>query len=174
MIDSTNIYSGPPLTPQQKENNKVSYWLNKLFNQEKEKNKQILDNISENKSIINKEKQISNINQVKKVEADKHVISDMVQNSNDILMSTTSAAFPFDFFPTTINVEATSVTIITRQLFSSQVHSVDIKDISSVFIETGILFAAITLISKIFSQKELVIDRLWKKEAILLRRVIEG
>lgn len=174
MIDSTNIYSGPPLTPQQKENNKVSYWLNKLFNQEKEKNKQILNNISENKSIINKEKQISNINQVKKVEADKHVISDMVQNSNDILMSITSAAFPFDFFPTTINVEATRVTIITRQLFSSQVHSVDIKDISSVFIETGILFAAITLISKIFSQKELVIDRLWKKEAILLRRVIEG
>ena len=174
MIDSTNIYSCPPLTPQQKENNKVSYWLNKLFNQEKEKNKQILNNISENKSIINIEKQISNINQVKKVEADKHVISDMVQNSNDILMSITSAVFPFDFFPTTINVEATRVTIITRQLFSSQVHSVDIKDISSVFIETGILFAAITLISKIFSQKELVIDRLWKKEAILLRRVIEG
>ena len=174
MIDSTNIYSGPPLSPQQKENNKISYWLNKLFYQEKEKNKEILDNISKDKVIVNKEKQISNINQVKKVEADKHVISDMVQNSNEILMSITSVGFPFDFFPTTINVEATRVTIITRQLFSSQVHSVDIKDISSVFIETGILFAAITLISKIFSQKELVIDRLWKKEAILLRRVIEG
>ncbi|MFA6017465.1 MAG: hypothetical protein WC744_05250 [Patescibacteria group bacterium] len=174
MIDSTNIYSAPPLSPQQKESNKISYWLSKLFYQEKERNKEILNNISENKSAINKEKQISNINEVKKVEADKHVISDMVQNSNEILMSITSAGFPFDFFPTTINVEASRVTIITRQLFSSQVHSVDIKDISSVFIETGILFAAITLISKIFSQKELVIDRLWKKEAILLRRVIEG
>jgi hypothetical protein len=174
MIDSTNIYSAPPLSPQQKESNKISYWLSKLFYQEKERSKEILNNISDNKSVINKEKQISNINQVKKVEADKHVISDMVQNSNEILMSITSAAFPFDFFPTTINVEATRATIITRQLFSSQVHSVDIKDISSVFIETGILFAAITLISKIFSQKELVIVRLWKKEAILLRRVIEG
>ena len=174
MIDSTNIYSGPPLSPQQKENNKISYWLNKLFYQEKEKNKEILDNISKDKVLVNKEKQISNINQVKKVEADKHVISDMVQNSNEILMSITSVGFPFDFFPTTINIEATRATIITRQLFSSQVHSVDIKDISSVFIETGILFAAITLISKIFSQKELITDRLWKKEAILLRRVIEG
>ena len=154
MIDSKNIYSGPPLSPQQKENNKISYWLNKLFYQEKEKNKEILDNISKDKVIVNKEKQISNINQVKKVEADKHVISDMVQNSNEILMSITSVGFPFDFFPTTINIEATRATIITRQLFSSQVHSVDIKDISSVFIETGILFAAITLISKIFSQKE--------------------
>lgn len=85
-----------------------------------------------------------------------------------------SSTFPFDFFPTTINAEATRVTIITRQLFSSQVHSVDIKDISSVFIETGILFATITLISKTYSQKELVVSRLWKKKAILLRRVIEG
>lgn len=66
------------------------------------------------------------------------------------------------------------MTIITRQLFSSQVHSVDIKDISSVFIETSILFASLRLVSKIYSQKELVVDRLWKKEAILLRRIIEG
>lgn len=47
MIDSTNIYSAPPLSPQQKESSRVSYWLNKLFNQEKEKNKAILNNISE-------------------------------------------------------------------------------------------------------------------------------
>ena len=176
MIDttnSTNIYSGPPLSPQQKESSKVSYWLNKLFNQEKEKNKAILNNISEDKSLIDKEKQISSINQVKKAENDKKVIGDMVFVSNAILMSATSV-FPFDFFPTTINVETTRVTIITRQLFSSQVHSVDIKDISSVFIETSILFASLRLVSKIFSQKELVVDRLWKKEAILLRRIIEG
>lgn len=178
MIDttnSTNIYSSPSLTPtpQQKESSKVSYWLNKLFNQEKEKNKAILNNISEDKSLINKEKQISSINQVKKAENDKKVIGDMVFVSNAILMSVTSV-FPFEFFPTTINVETTRVTIITRQLFSSQVHSVDIKDISSVFIETSILFASLRLVSKIYSQKELVVDRLWKKEAILLRRIIEG
>lgn len=173
-VNPTNVYSGPLITPQQKERNKISYWLNKLFYQEKERNKEILNNISKDQSAIDKEKLISNINQVKKVENDKHVISDMVQNSNDILMSITSIGFPFDFFPTTINVEATRVTIITRQLFSSQVHSIDIKDISSVFIETSIIFAAITLISKTFSQKELTLERLWKKEAILLRRVIEG
>lgn len=43
-------------------------------------------------------KQISNIDQVKKFEADKHVISDMVQNSNEILMNITSVGFSFDFF----------------------------------------------------------------------------
>lgn len=173
-INSTNVYQGPPLTPQQKENNKISYWLNKLFNQEKEINKEIHENISKDKLIVENVKQISNINQVKKAENDKKVIGDMVFVSNAILMSASSFLFPFNFFPTTINVETTRVTIITRQLFSSQVYSIDIKDISSVFIETSIFFAAITLISKTYSQKKLVIDRLWKKEAIMLRRIIEG
>ncbi len=174
MVDSNNIFSSPtPLTLQQKEGNKVSYWLEKLFNQEKEKNKKLQDNENGKQTLKNKGKQDFVENYSKQVETNKQSLVDMVHNSNSILMSISSAAL-FDFFPTTINVEATRVTIITRQLFSSQVHSVDIKDISSVFIETSILFAAITLISKTFSQKELLINNLRKKEAILLRRVIEG
>lgn len=174
MTDSKNIYSSSSsMTSQQKESNKVSYWLEKLFNQEQEKNKKLFDNKDEKQSSINKGKQDSVENRSEQVETNKQSMVDMVHNSNTILMSI-SSTFPFDFFPTTINAEATRVTIITRQLFSSQVHSVDIKDISSVFIETGILFATITLISKTYSQKELVVSRLWKKKAILLRRVIEG
>lgn len=158
---------------EQKENNMVSYWLEKLFNQEKEKNKKLFNNLSENQSSSTIAGGISNSSQVKKVENDKRTVRDMVHNSNIILMSI-SSVFPFDFFPTTINVEATRITIITRQLFSSQVHSIDIKDISSVFIETSIFFAAISFISKTYSQKAIMIKRLWKKKAILLRRVIEG
>src|SRR4030042_3856835 len=108
MTDSKNIYTNPStLTSQQKETNKVSYWLEKLFNQEKDKNRKASDNKDE--------KQNSNSNQVKKVENDRRTIKDMVHNSNTILMSI-SSVFPFDFYPTTINVEATRVTIITRQL----------------------------------------------------------
>ena len=174
MTDPKNIYTNPSSpSPQLKESNKVSYWLEKLFYQEKERNKKILDNKEEFKSSSIEVKQNSKINQVRKIENDRRTIADMVHNSNTILMSITSV-FPFDFYPTTINVEATRVTIINRQLFASQVHSIDIKDISSVFIETGILFAAITLISTTYSQKKLVVTKLWKKEAILLRRIIEG
>ena len=174
MTDPKNIYTNPSSpSPQLKESNKVSYWLEKLFYQEKERNKKILDNKEEFKSSSIEVKQNSKINQVRKIENDRRTIADMVHNSNTILMSITSV-FPFDFYPTTINVEATRVTIIDRQLFASQVHSIDIKDISSVFIETGILFAAITLISTTYSQKKLVVTKLWKKEAILLRRIIEG
>lgn len=110
---------------------------------------------------------------IRKKQDDKMKLEDMMHNSNAILM-TVSSVFPFDFFQSTINVEATRITVINRQLFSSQVHSVDIIDISSVFIETSILFAAISLISKTYEQKKIVVNNLWKKEAILLRRVIEG
>lgn len=174
MTDSKNIFSNSTsLTSQEKESNKVSYWLEKLFNQEQEKNKNLPGVVRSNELIANKAKQDSVDEHIKDMETDRHSISDMVHNSNNILISA-STVFPFDLFPTTINVEATRVTVITRQLFSSQVHSFDIKDISSVFIETSILFAAIRLESKTYSQKELVINRLWKKEAILLRRIIEG
>lgn len=174
MTDSKNIYSNQsPLTPQQKQNNQVGYWLQKLFNQEAKKNKILLDDKNEKQLSINKGKHDSVEKYSKQVETDKRSIVEMVHSSNDILMSI-SSVFPFSFFPSTINVEATRVTIITRQLFASQVHSIDIKDISSVFIETSILFAAIKLKSKVYSQKQLIIDYLWKKEAILLRRIIEG
>ena len=174
MTDLKNIYTRSAfLTIKQKEGIQVSYWLEKLFNQEKEKNKKLSGNLPVVQTTTVKAKQESINEHIKDIETDRRTISDMVKNSNDILMSV-STIFPYKLFPTTINVEATRITIITRQLLSSQVHSVDIKDISSVFIETSFIFASLTLISKTYAQKEFVIDYLWKKEAILIRRIIEG
>lgn len=110
--------------------------------------------------------------QSKKKETDKQLVANMVSDSNQILI-TTSSLFP-DIFPTTINVEATRVTIIHRQFFSSQVHSVDISDISNVFINMGFLFATLIIVSNTFGNNEIKITRLWKKEAIMVRRIIEG
>jgi len=82
--------------------------------------------------------------------------------------------FPWDIFPNTINVEETRVTIIHRQLFASQVHSVDIKSISNVFIDTDLFFAAITIVSSTFEENNIKIMKLRKNEAILTRRMIGG
>jgi len=82
--------------------------------------------------------------------------------------------FPWDFFPSTINVEETRVTIIHRQLLSSQVHSVDIKSISNVFINTDLFFASITIVSSTFKENSIKIMKLRKHQAILTRRIIEG
>lgn len=105
---------------------------------------------------------------------DDRTVAGLVKKSNRILVSATSHAFPFDPFPDTINVEEGRITIINRSLFSSEVHSVDIKDISNVFINTVVFFSQLVIISKTFEENEIKIANLRIKEAIFVRRIIEG
>lgn len=109
----------------------------------------------------------------KKISTDEHQLDDMVAKSNRIIISA-SSMFPWDFFANTINVEETRVTIIHRQLFASQVHSVDIKSISNVFIDTDLFFASLTIVSATFKENSIKIMKLRKNQAILTRRIIEG
>ena len=111
--------------------------------------------------------------QATKEEDDRQKLENMVKNSNRLLIGT-SAIFPFDLFPDTINVEATRVNIIRRSLFFSKVHSVDIKDISNVFLSQNLVFAEIVIISKTFRQNEIKITTLSRNKAIEIRRIIEG
>lgn len=102
-------------------------------------------------------------------------VADLVKKSNRILVSISTHRFPFDLFPDTINVEEGRVTIITREFFfSSEVHSVDIKDISNIFINTSPFFAQLVIISKTFTENEIRIKYLRQSEAIFARRIIEG
>ena len=105
---------------------------------------------------------------------DDRTVAGLVKKSNRILVSISSHAFPFDTFPDTINVEEGRITIINRSLFSSEVHSIDIKDISNVFINTVVFFSQLTIISKTFEENEIKISNLRIKEAIFARRIIEG
>ncbi|PIY69488.1 hypothetical protein COY90_00350 [Candidatus Roizmanbacteria bacterium CG_4_10_14_0_8_um_filter_39_9] len=106
---------------------------------------------------------------------DKKLVENLVKKSNRILAAISSHQFPFDFFPDTINIEEGRITVITRSFFlSSEVHSVDIKDISNVFINMAPFFAQLVIVSKTFSRNEIRIKYLRKKEAIFARRIIEG
>lgn len=165
---------------EQLENKKISYWLEKLFKQEEEKNiKEGLAASAANKisqGSVRSEKRGHDDavrNHAEKIEADRQVLDSMVTNSNRILLKM-SSVFPWDFFPTTICLEDTRITIIYRQLFSSQIYSVDVKDISNVLLERGIFFSSIIIISKTFVQNDIRIGTLWTKDAILIRRLIEG
>jgi len=103
------------------------------------------------------------------------VVAGLVKKSNRILVSIRSHKFPLDFFPDVINVEEGRVTVVTRDyFFSSHVHSVDIKDISNVFFNTTPFFAQLVIVSMTFTENEISIRNLWKKEAIFVRRIIEG
>ncbi|KKQ30083.1 MAG: hypothetical protein US68_C0012G0022 [Candidatus Shapirobacteria bacterium GW2011_GWE1_38_10] len=105
---------------------------------------------------------------------DENLVAGLVGKSNRILASVTSI-FPFDLFPNTVNVEEGRITVIVRNFFlSSQVHSVDIKDISNVFINLAPFFAQLVVVSKTFARNQIKIKFLKKDEAIFARRMIEG
>lgn len=118
----------------------------------------------EEKLIVDKQKRV-----------DTRAVAKMVKKSNRTLFSISSHSFPFDLFPDTINIEEGRITIITRTFFlSSRVHSVDIKDVSNIFVNVAPFFAQLVLISKTFEENEIRINNLRKGEAVLARRIIEG
>lgn len=106
---------------------------------------------------------------------DKIVVAGLVRKSNRILASISTHRFPFDFFPDAINVEEGRVTVIVRNFFwSSQVYSVDVKNIANVLLNTAPFFAQIVIVSKTFAENEIRIKYLWINQAIYVRRLIEG
>lgn len=197
-INPITIFKFTSYKSEKRETEKTSYWLQKLFKQEKEKvieQERILQYDAESginsNSFYNQSADITSpVEQVqntpeekgvddavrglaKKSETDRQTLEGMVNNSNRVI-SKVSSVFPWDFFPTTITLEDTRLTIIYRQLFSSQIYSVDLKDISNVLLERGILFATIIIISKTFVHNDIRIGTLWKEDGVLLRRLIEG
>lgn len=105
---------------------------------------------------------------------DTTTVVGLVRKSNRIL-ATISTHKLFNLFPDTINIEEGRITVITRNFFlSSQIHSVDIKDISNIFINTAPFFAQLVIVSKTFTENEIRMKNLRKEEAILARRIIEG
>jgi len=116
--------------------------------------------------------EISTANKNKKLE--EGVVAGLVRKSNRILLSVRSHRFPLDLFPDTLNIEEGRITIITRHFFTSEVHSVDIKDISNVFINMVPFFSQLEIVSRTFEDNEITINALWKRDAVLARRILEG
>lgn len=135
-----------------------------------------VDALKKKVDILTKQDDISAVKIIEvKKEASKNTVAELVKKSNRILASVSTHRFPFDFFPNTINIEEGRVTVIIRSFFlSSQIHSVDIKDISNIFINMAPFFAQLVIHSKTFEANEVKIRYLWKNEAIYARRIIEG
>lgn len=158
------IFSNPRAAKNKEtESRKVSYWLEKLFKQEKKTKEE-----SEGKG---QEEAIKN--HYRKIETDHNRLDDMMSKSNRMILSIRSM-FPWDIFQSSVNVEETRVNVIHRQFFASQVHSVDIEDISNVFIDTFLFFTTLTIVSNTFEENNIKVMKLRKKEADLARRLIEG
>lgn len=109
------------------------------------------------------------------MKSDPVVVTELLRKSNRILASITTHKFPFDFFPDTITLEEGRINIIIRNfIFSSQVYSIDLKNIANVIINTAPFFAQLVIVSKTFTENEIRINNLWINQAIYIRRLIEG
>lgn len=123
--------------------------------------------------------QAKGVEEAKKEEIKREVIqedtiSKLTKTSNRVIASA-STVFPFTPFPSTIYLEDTRIIIIFRKFFSTaQVHNIDIKNITNIFVEIAPVFASIVIVSRTFKENEISIKRLWKKQAIEMRNMIEG
>ena len=150
----------------------VSVWPEKLYTQHEvndlldkreDDSYSQADEIKKEAYVVDKQKRLDN-----------KTVANLLKKSNRILVSISSHGFPFDLFPNTINIEDGRITIINRHFLSSEVHSVDIKNISNIFINTSIFFSQLVIISKTFEENEIKIRNLRTSEAIFVRRIIEG
>src|SRR3989344_2323378 len=110
----------------------------------------------------------------KQIRQNKRKVAKLVKRSNRILVSISSHALPFDLFPNIINIEEKRITIINRHMLASEVHSIDIKNISNILINNSILFSELVIISKTFEENEIKVRNLRTNDAVFARRIIEG
>ncbi len=113
------------------------------------------------------------IHKATKKEEDKQTISNLIKKSNRRIISI-SSLFPWTLFPNTIEVEESRVNFIFRQLWASQSHSVNIKDISNVFIQSSPFFATLQIVSRTFVENDITIGHLETKKAHRVQMIIEG
>lgn len=101
-------------------------------------------------------------------------LTDLVEQSKNSLLSIKTAK-PLDPFPNRVVVDINKVNIIYRYFFSSEhIHSVAIKDISDVLIETGIFFSTLKIVDIGFTETSIDIEYLRTRDAIKVRKIIQG
>lgn len=189
--NQTTIFSHiPDDYEKNREKREISFWLEKLHTQEEtagsnneEKKQPVPENASETLhtlpvKIKNHDATQSGIDEhmkniARKKESDSHIVNDLIKKSNRVIVSV-SSQFPLALFPNTIEVEESRVTFKFSQFFSSQSYSVDIKDISNVFIESSLFFSTLQVVSRTFVQNDIKIGYLNKASAKLVQRIIEG
>jgi hypothetical protein len=180
MYDSpSKIFQYIPI-PKKRRNTKIDkiHWQGIINDQRKHTNYATTDYVPNGNENITKSPETKGREQnakdiTFKVENDKHKLDMLLRKSNRSIISI-SSVFPWNFFSDTINVEESRVTFNFRQLFASQSQSVDIKDISNVFIQSGVFFSTLQVVSRTFTQNDIKINFLRKYEAIQTREVIEG
>ncbi len=108
--------------------------------------------------------------------ADEPDIDEVVRRSHEVLATASTVILPVNIFPDTVTVDRTNITIIKRTFFwSADVISIRIDDILNVACSIGPLFGSLTISSRVMNSTDhFVINYFWRKDALYLKRIIQG
>ncbi len=103
-------------------------------------------------------------------------LKSVVKRSHEILASASTVMMPVNFFPDTIVVDRTKITITKRTFFwSSSTISVRIEDVLNVGISTGPFFGSLTISSRVMNSTDhFEVNYFWRSDAIMLKHMIQG
>lgn len=101
-------------------------------------------------------------------------LDNLVEKTQAPLLSIRQS-IPLNPFPNEIIVDINKINIIIRYFFfSKHIHSVYIKDVSDVMVETGLFFATLRIVDVGFTENSIDINYLKTHEAERARRIIQG
>lgn len=100
---------------------------------------------------------------------------DNLADKSDSVLLKVNTFWPFTFFVHKIIIDPYKVNIIFKEFFwSEQIHSVMIKDILDVVVETSIFFATVRIVDQGYIENTIDIAYLKKADALKVRKVIQG
>lgn len=127
---------------------------------------------------VSEESKISRVRRIKNpqngVNKETEKIIKLADASNASLFKS-STIFPFTFFPDTIIIDKTKITIIERLFFfNADIRSYAIEDVLNVEVAIGLLFSTLTCITRYDNKKAFSLRYLKKKDASFARKLIQG
>jgi len=105
---------------------------------------------------------------------DKEKMVSLANASSAILFKATTV-FPFTFFPNTIIIDKTKITLIERLFFyHKDIRSYAIEDILNVEVGTSILFSTLTCLTRYDNRQVFTLRYLKKNDASFAKKIIQG
>jgi hypothetical protein len=103
-------------------------------------------------------------------------IQELLQESKTVLLRIRTV-FPFDFFPDEIIIDENKLSVISKSFFMTyHIHSILIADITDVSVDTGLLFASLTIIDSSNYRFPIIVTvpLLKKADAFAARKLLQG
>lgn len=103
----------------------------------------------------------------------------LVRKSDRVLLKI-KAVFPFQFFPDTVVIDESKVSIIHRIFFrTAEMQSIPLTHIQDVEVDSSVLFATLKILPTGFSVVSMTenwvkVRYLWRNDAIKARRILSG